>query len=131
MDDILLGKTNMDKPDRVLVSISEVSWIDNNYNTIAVKPVSQYIYFKKETASIASHGTINIAVYPTLVHESIVIENLAQKSLEYTIFNALGQPIMSGSASPGRQLIYPQNWAKGLYYLRIIHSGNVFRLIKE
>jgi hypothetical protein len=131
VDDILLGKTNMDKPDRMLVSISEVSWIDNNYNTIPIKPVSKYIYFKKETASIASHGSINIAVYPTLVYESIVIENLAQKSLEYTIFNALGQPIMSGSASPGRQLIYPQNWAKGLYYLRLNHSGNVFRLTKE
>jgi hypothetical protein len=131
VDEILIGQADKGKFNRLHVRISEPSWIDNNYNTISVKPVSKYIYFRKATASIAKNENIEISVYPTMIKENFIIENQTQKLIEYTIFNALGQIVKRGIVNNRLETIYPIGWSNGIYYLKIHESGKVYRIIKE
>lgn len=72
-----------------------------------------------ETAPNAVHETFaqqSLEVYPNPVSEVLYMKNLPSKSVDYSIFNVLGQEVASGSSNG---TISVAGLEKGLYFLQV------------
>lgn len=131
VDVILLGKVDKTNYSRLLVSISDIALIDNNYNTIPVKPVTKYIYFRSATAGVSNVHSIQVLIYPTLIQDGFTIVSEFKKPMNYTVYNALGQPVHHSTLREGETKISTSLWSNGLYYLKLVDSEKVYKLIKQ
>ena len=131
VDEILLGKVDKTKYSRILLSISDLALIDNSYNTIPVKPVSKYVYFKSNTASISNPDQSILLVYPTLIQSGFTILSDDKKPINFTIYNAIGQSVYNSTLQEDETKISTSNWSNGLYYLKLVDSETVYKLVKQ
>lgn len=131
VDEILIGQTDKEKYNRLFIHIKEIAWIDNNYNTLSIKPISKYLYFKKATASISSLSRKNVKIYPTLVDDYFVLEGLTSKRTDYVIINSLGQTIHQGTLINKHDRIQTYLWPSGHYYLKLLDSEQSFKIFKK
>ena len=131
VDEILLGKVDKTKYSRILLSISDLALIDNSYNTIPVKPVSKYVYFKSNTASISNPDQSILLVYPTLIQSGFTILSDDKKPINFTIYNAIGQSVYNSTLQEDETKISTSNWSNGLYYLKLVDSEKVYKLVKQ
>ena len=61
-----------------------------------------------------------LEVYPNPVSEVLYMKNLPCETIEYSIFNVLGQKVLSGSS---RGTISVAGMEKGLYFLQVKGEG--------
>ena len=61
-----------------------------------------------------------LEVYPNPVSEVLYVKNLPCEAMEYSIFNVLGQKVMTGSSSG---TISVAGFKKGIYFLQVKGEG--------
>ena len=61
-----------------------------------------------------------LEVYPNPVSDILFIKNLPCETMEYSIFNLMGQEVAAGSSSGA---ISVAGWEKGIYFLQVKGEG--------
>jgi hypothetical protein len=91
------------------------------------------IYFYKGTAlGIADFETSNVKMYPNPIKNSLTIE--ANSSIEkVSVFNVLGQEILTSSPKANSATLQTNNLQKGVYIVKTVIDGKVStsKIIKE
>ncbi len=78
-------------------------------------------------------STQNIYIYPNPANNELHIDNLQNKST-YALLNTVGQSIQTGILKAGRNSIYIQSLASGIYLLQLTdHAGmrSVSKVVKQ
>lgn len=131
VDDILWGITRPGDYARLRLNLKDIAYIDAEYNTIPIKPVSKYIYITKADASIGNNPVYSFHVYPTRVNSQFIIEKSHSRLENYRVYNAIGQAIDKGQIVNTTSTISADSWPQGLYYIRMEQSSQTFKIIKE
>jgi hypothetical protein len=130
-DDILIGIANKQDVSYVNIILKEVSLIDKDMKTIPISPITKRIYFRKASSSIQSSIQSTLKVYPTLINESFAIEKLNAQSENYTIYNTLGQEMVSGKLAKIMTYIDANQWTAGIYFIKLESMPGVIKLQKQ
>jgi hypothetical protein len=80
--------------------------------------------------AIESPAQGKVSVYPTIATTTLELRNENAALTEWTIFNSLGQIIKTGNTMDG-SFIDISDLNRGIYILKINHSTDVFRFIKN
>jgi hypothetical protein len=129
IDDVLIGIANPGEQTHLNIYLKEVAFIDNNYNTIPITPVSKRIYLQKATSSIAQVQHMGWSVYPTMLEEELTILNPLARKANYQIFNTMGQIVASGRMAE-KVIISTNFWSRGMYYIKNDINAEVIKIKK-
>lgn len=75
------------------------------------------------TEGLNESKEISIRVYPTCVNSMLTIESAVHNS--FTLYNSLGQQILSGQIKVGSNMMDVSALSKGVYFIKLTEGGAV------
>lgn len=130
--EVLIGLTEPNSRRLMTLEMSDVAFIDNQYNMIPITPVIYHFIAKNGTkpSSINSISKQEMSVFPTLATDVINIVSPSIQPLEISIYNVLGSEVKNITIVNQKSTqLDIHSLQKGVYFLRVNDTN--YKFIKE